>query len=237
LWYPRKPFLFLLVLIKAITFLAKQLNISNKEALDFISGSHLLINGKVAEKNHYISPTDLVCLKNKTLQEAKKLHYISFYKPRGIECTLNPEIPDNLLTVFSFPEHLFPIGRLDKESEGLLILTNDGKYYNQIAHSEQLIEKEYEVKVNKLLTETALISLREGIEIMGQLTRPSIVNQLDEFSFNIILTQGLNRQIRRMCYKIGYEVIELKRIRIANFQLGKLKVGEWKVLNSTHLLF
>jgi 23S rRNA pseudouridine2604 synthase len=222
---------------KAFSFLVKQLSISNKEALNLISENHLLINGEVADKNQYISVTDLVCLKDQILQEAKKLIYIAFYKPRGIECTLNPEIPNNLLTVFSFSEHLFPIGRLDKESEGLLVLTNDGKFYNKIAHSEQHIEKEYQVKVNEPLTEIALTSLRDGIEIMGQMTRSCIVNQLDEFSFNIILTQGLNRQIRRMCYKIGYEVVELKRIRIANIQLEKIKVGEWKVLDSTHLPF
>jgi len=224
-------------LIKTTTFLVKQLNISNKEALCLISEDHLLINGQIANKNQYISPTDAVHLKGQLIQEAKTLHYIAFYKPRGIECTLNPAIPDNLLTVFSFTEHLFPIGRLDKESEGLLILTNDGKFYNKIADSEQHIEKEYEVKVNKPLTGTALTKLRDGIEIMGKITRPSIVNQVDEFRFNIILTQGLNRQIRRMCYKIGYEVLELKRIRIANIQLEKIKVGEWKVLDSTHLLF
>lgn len=228
---------FLLVLIKAVSFLVKQLAISNKEASALISANQLLVNGEVADKNQYISSTDLVRFKNEIIQNAKKLHYIAFYKPRGIECTLNPEIADNLLTVFSFPEHLFPIGRLDKESEGLLILTNDGKYYNKIAGSEQHIEKEYEVKVDKPLTENALKQLREGIEIMGQMTRPCMVNQKSEFGFNIILTQGLNRQIRRMCYKIGYEVLELKRIRIANIQLEKIKVGEWKVLDSTHLLF
>jgi 23S rRNA pseudouridine2604 synthase len=224
-------------LIKATSFLVKQLNISNKEAATLISENHLLINGEIADKSQYISPTDLVCLKNEILQEAKKLYYIAFYKPRGIECTLNPEIPYNLLTVFNFPEHLFPIGRLDKESEGLLILTNDGKFYNKIAHSEQHIEKEYLVKVNKPLTEKTLTRLREGIEIMGQMTRPCIVNQLNEFSFNIILTQGLNRQIRRMCYKIGYEVMELTRIRIANIEIEKIKVGEWKLLDFTRLLF
>lgn len=224
-------------MIKAISFLAKQLNISNKEAVALISENHLFINGEIANKIQYISPTDLVCFKNEILQEAKKLYYIAFNKPRGIECTLNPEIPDNLLTVFTFPEHLFPIGRLDKESEGLLILTNDGKFYNKIAHSEQHIEKEYQVTVNKPLTETTLTRLREGIEIMGKMTRPCIVNQKSESSFNIVLTQGLNRQIRRMCYKIGYEVLELKRIRIANIQLEKIKAGEWKELDSTLLLF
>ena len=220
-----------------VKFLVKSLQISNKEALILISENQLLINGISANSDQFISPTDLVTFQNKTLQEAKKLHYIAFYKPRGIECTLNPEISDNLLLVFNFPEYLYPIGRLDKESEGLLLLTNDGKLYNKIAHSEQHIEKEYEVKVDKPLTETALKKLREGIEIMGKMTRHSVVQQLDEFSFKIILTQGMNRQIRRMCYKIGYEVLELKRIRIANIQLEKIKVGEWKVLDSTHLLF
>lgn len=225
------------MLIKAYSFLAKQLRISNKEAIALISENHLSINGEIATKDQCVYPTDFVCLKEETIQDAKQLHYIAFYKPRGIECTLNPDIPDNLLTVFTFPEHLFPVGRLDKESEGLLILTNDGKYYNKIVHSKHHIEKEYEVRVDKPLTENALNQLRCGIEIMGQTTRPCIVNQVDESCFNIILTQGLNRQIRRMCYKLEYEVLELKRIRVANIQLEKIKVGEWKVLGSTHLLF
>jgi 23S rRNA pseudouridine2604 synthase len=211
-------------------FLVQKLRLSNKEATAIILAKRLLVNGQAAQLNQSLQPEDEVTLDGKILKEAQQFHYLAYYKPRGIETTLNPEIPDNLSQALNFPERVYPIGRLDKESEGLLLLTNDGSIFDKILHSEQKQEKEYVVRVDKLLTSEVISALASGVEIMGKKTRPAEVKQLDESTFNIILTQGLNRQIRRICYKLGHEVLELKRIRIVNVELGNLQVGEWREL-------
>ncbi|MBC7388991.1 MAG: pseudouridine synthase [Opitutaceae bacterium] len=154
--------------------------------------------------------------------------YVAYYKPVGVESTLNKNIANNLADAIPIPERLFPLGRLDKASEGLMILTNDGKIYNGVTNSKNQKEKEYEVKVDQLITEDFLQKMSSGIEIMGQVTKPCEIRKVDEFTFNIILTQGLNRQIRRMCYKLSYEVTNLKRIRIMNVLLGNLKIGGFR---------
>ena len=211
-------------------FLVQKLRLSNKEATAIILAKRLLVNGKPAQLNQPLQPEDEVTLDGKILKETQQFHYLAYYKPRGIETTLNQEIPDNLAQALNFPERVYPIGRLDKESEGLLLLTNDGSIFDKILHSEQKQEKEYVVRVDKPLTEEAIAVLASGVEIMGKKTRPAQVKRLDEFTFNIILTQGLNRQIRRMCYKLSFEVLELKRVRIVNVELGNLEVGEWRKL-------
>lgn len=211
-------------------FLVQKLRLSNKEATDIILAKRLLVNGLPAQLNQPLQPEDEVTLDGKILKEAQQFHYLAYYKPRGIETTLNEEIPDNLTQALNFPERVYPIGRLDKESEGLLLLTNDGSIFDKILHSEQKQEKEYVVRVDKPLTEDAIVALASGVEIMGKKTRPAQVKQLDNYTFNIVLTQGLNRQIRRMCYKLGYEVLELKRIRIVHVELGNLPVGGWREL-------
>ncbi len=216
-------------------FLVQKLRLSNKEATAIILAKRLLVNGQPAQLNQPLQSEDEVTLDGKILKEAQQLHYLAYYKPRGIETTLNPEIPDNLLQSLNFPERVYPIGRLDKDSEGLLLLTNDGSIFDKILHSEQKQEKEYVVRVDKALTEEAVSALAAGVEIMGKKTRPAQVKQLDEFTFNIILTQGLNRQIRRMCYKLGYKVLELKRVRIVNVELGDLQVGEWRELRKEEI--
>ncbi|HWZ21593.1 MAG TPA: pseudouridine synthase, partial [Cytophagaceae bacterium] len=136
----------------------------------------------------------------------------------------------------SLPKPFFPIGRLDKESEGLLLLTNDGHFYRQIAPPDAFKEKEYIVKVDKLLIDEAIQQLASGVIIMGQKTRAAEVFKVDNFTFRIILTQGLNRQIRRMCYKLGYEVVSLKRIRIMSIELGNLNPGEFYALDAATIL-
>ena len=157
--------------------------------------------------------------------------YIAYYKPEGIESTLNKNIANNLADAIPIQERLFPLGRLDKSSEGLMILTNDGKIYNGVTNSKNHKEKEYEVKVDLAISDEFIQKMSSGIEIMGQITKPCIVKKTDQNTFNIILTQGLNRQIRRMCYKLNFNVISLKRLRIMNITLGELRPGEFRYLS------
>lgn len=210
--------------------LVQKLSISNKEAAQLIAEGKLLVNEKPAGINQSINAADHVLFEGRIIQEPKNLVYLAFYKPRGIETTLNKEIDNNLTQVIDVNEDVFPLGRLDKESEGLLLLTNDGALYQGIVHSKGHQEKEYIVTVDKPLTPESIYHLSEGVIILGKKTRAATVVQLDDFSFKIILTQGLNRQIRRMCYKLGYEVIKLIRVRIASVELNDLKPGDYRIL-------
>ena len=203
-------------------FLVKRLNISNKNALALILEGTVSINNAFVFENIEINIEDKIVHKGKILQEGKQFIYIAFYKPRGIETTLNTDIPDNLKNILPFEETLFPVGRLDKESEGLLLLTNDGRLFDKMLRSEHQTEKEYFVKVDKEITDDFIQKMSSGITILGKTTLPCTVEKVDKFTFKIILVQGINRQIRRMCYKLGYEVLELKRIRIGNVSLGDL---------------
>lgn len=135
------------------------------------------------------------------------------------------------------PIKVFPVGRLDKDSEGLLLLTNDGGLYNKITHDKQHQEKEYIVTVDKAITEEAITLMSSGVKILGRITRPAKIKLIDDFTFQIILTQGINRQIRRMCYKTGYEVTSLKRIRIINILLNDLAPGEWRAVSKEEIAF
>lgn len=139
---------------------------------------------------------------------------------------MNENIPNNLKSTLNFDFEIFPIGRLDKESEGLMILTNDGKIYNKIIHSNEHQEKEYFVEVDSVITDEFILQMQQGVVIMGEKTRPCTLSIINEYTFSIVLTQGLNRQIRRMCYKLGYNVLNLKRIRMININLEGLKEGE-----------
>jgi 23S rRNA pseudouridine2604 synthase len=211
-------------------FLVKRFHISKEKASNMLTENRVFINKQKALQRQNVLRTDSVELDNTLLQEGLEHKYYAYYKPRGIECTLNTAIANNLLEQLPFEEHLYPIGRLDKESEGLLLLTNDGKLYKDIAFSENHKEKEYLVEVDKELADEAVTALASGIVIMGQKTRPAIVTKVDSHSFRIILTQGLNRQIRRMCYKLNYNVTMLKRIRITSVLLGDLEPGEYRAL-------
>lgn len=193
-----------------------------------VQENRVFINGIKAVQRQDVLKSDCIEANGKVLQAGLEHVYYAYYKPRGIECTLNAEIENNLLQVLPFDVHVYPVGRLDKESEGLLLLTNDGKIYKDIAFSENLKEKEYLVEVDKDLTEDAIEQLASGIVIMGQRTRPARVYKVSDRSFRIILTQGLNRQIRRMCYKLHYEVTMLKRIRITSIELNGLQPGEYR---------
>lgn len=213
--------------------LVVRLQISNKEALSLIFSGKVLVNGSVVQSNCEIKQTDEVVYAGQVLQEAKKLIYIAYYKPRGIETTLNTDIADNLKAILPFEEEVFPVGRLDKESEGLLLLTNDGTVYDKILRNENKTEKDYIVLVDKPITTDFLQAMSSGIVIMGKKTLPCKLIQIDDFTFKITLIQGLNRQIRRMCYKLNYEVLSLKRVRIGEIHLGDLKAGEFRVGESS----
>ncbi|RYU95865.1 pseudouridine synthase [Emticicia agri] len=207
-----------------------KLRVSNRTALEIILSGKVLVNGIAINTNIELNQTDEVVYNDEVLKEGKKLIYIAFYKPRGIETTLNTAIADNLKNILPFEEELFPVGRLDKASEGLLFLTNDGTLYDKMLRNENKTEKEYMVTVDKPIDEHFLISMANGIKIMGKMTLPCYIKKIDDFTFRIILIQGLNRQIRRMCYQLHYEVERLIRVRIGSIELGDLIAGEYRVL-------
>lgn len=215
--------------------LVKRMRISNKEAFTLIGSGQVKVNGQYIQENSILEPTDEVSYQDTIIREGKKLHYIAFYKPRGIETTLNETINDNLKSILPFDESLFPVGRLDKESEGLLLLTNDGRLMDKTLRKEHETEKEYVVKVDKPIDADFIHAMANGISIMGQTTLPCFVEAINEFQFRIILVQGLNRQIRRMCYKLDYDVTELIRVRIGKVSLQELTSGQYRRLTKEEL--
>ena len=217
-------------------FLIKKIPTSTKDAIVIIQNGLVYINDKCAVQRQLITLEDLIVYDNTILQSPIPFLYWVYYKPRGIECTMNRNIKNNLADALPLiKDDFFPIGRLDKESEGLLLLTNDGHLYAEIAPDGAFVEKEYIVQVDTVLSNEAIVALSNGIIIMGKKTRATTVTKIDDFTFKIILTQGLNRQIRRMCYKLGYTVTSLIRIRINNVLLENLKPGEYKLVNKSFL--
>jgi 23S rRNA pseudouridine2604 synthase len=206
---------------------------SRREADKLISAGRVLLNGEIAKNGNRVGPGDIVLVDGEQINEDHKPEpqYIAFNKPRGIICTTDERIRDNIIDFLKYPERIFPIGRLDVASEGLILLTNDGSIVNKILRAENMHEKEYIVRVNREITEAFVNKMASGIPILDTVTNPCIVEKLRKFSFRIVLTQGLNRQIRRMCEYLGYEVQNLKRIRIMNIHLGDLKTGEWRLLS------
>jgi 23S rRNA pseudouridine2604 synthase len=222
--------------LKLRTFLVYNLRLSNKEALTLLRSKKVLVDGQVAKPGDKVLRHEEIRVDGRIIREKTRLVYIKFYKPRGIESTLNRNIPGNLTTVFNYPEKLFPVGRLDQESEGLMIFTNDGHYYKRIAEKEANVEKEYRVTVNKPITPGFVQQMESGVMIMGKMTKRAtvIVTPLandGDTVFHLILKEGLNRQIRRMCYKLGYEVDRLVRVRIDNVELGRLAPGKWEEIS------
>ncbi|WP_187264783.1 pseudouridine synthase [Pontibacter beigongshangensis] len=216
-------------------FVVQKARLSNKEAVHAILSGKVLVNGQKSTLHQALQPEDLVQLDEQVIKLPEAYLYLAYHKPRGVESTLNPDIENNLLQALRLTQSVFPVGRLDKYSEGLMLLTNNGNIYNQIIHAENHQEKEYTVTVDKPLTQQALALLESGIVILGEKTRPAIVKQLDTNTFTIILTQGLNRQIRRMCYKLGYQVVRLVRTRIVSLELGNLPPGAWRQLSDTEI--
>lgn len=208
---------------------------SRREADRQIEAGKVTINGQVATLGTQVNEGDDVrFLGKQVVLESKKI-VIALNKPVGIECTSNLDVRDNIISYLNLPFRVFPVGRLDKNSEGLILLTNDGDLSNGILKARYFHEKEYIVTVNKSISAAFLSKMGSGVEILDTVTRPCKVDKLSEKSFKIILTQGLNRQIRRMCEALGYEVVKLQRIRVLNVVLGDLKLGAWRYLDDREL--
>jgi 23S rRNA pseudouridine2604 synthase len=203
---------------------------SRREADARIEAGRVTINGVVATLGTQVAAGDVVCVDGKPVGGQERHVYIALNKPVGITSTIEPHIAGNLLEVVKYPQRIFPIGRLDKDSEGLILLTNNGDIVNEILRSENEHEKEYVVTVDRPVTEIFLNGMASGVRILGTVTKPCKVRRVGAGTFHIILTQGLNRQIRRMCSFFGYKVLKLQRVRIINLQLGDLKPGQWRQL-------
>lgn len=208
---------------------------SRREADKLIEAKRVKINGGIAEVGSIVEIGDTVYIDNNKICKKKKAIYIALNKPVGITSTTEKHIEGNIVDFVNHPERIFPIGRLDKDSEGLILLTNNGDIVNKILRAENNHEKEYVVTVNKKITETFIEGMSKGVNILGTKTKPCKVTAISDRVFKIILTQGLNRQIRRMCQKFDYRVVRLKRIRIMNIHLGDLKIGKWRNLTSGEL--
>lgn len=208
---------------------------SRREADEIIKSGRVTINGVIAELGSTAEHGDNVCIDGKPLGVKNKNVYIALNKPVGITSTTERHIKGNIVDFVNHKERIFPIGRLDKDSDGLILLTNDGDIVNKILRAENNHEKEYIVTVNKPVTDFFLKGMANGVRILGTKTKPCIVNRVGEKVFKIILTQGLNRQIRRMCAVFDYKVVRLQRIRIMNIHIGKLKVGQWRDLTEKEL--
>lgn len=200
---------------------------SRREGDRLIQEGKVTINGKVPEMGTKVEEGDIVCVDGISVENTdEKLLYLAFNKPVGIVCTTDTRVePDNIIDFINYPTRIFPIGRLDKPSEGLIFLTNDGDIVNKILRARNNHEKEYIVTVNKPITKDFVKKMSNGVEILDTVTKPCKVEQIGKNKFRIILTQGLNRQIRRMCEHLEYRVWSLKRVRIMNIKLD-LPVGK-----------
>lgn len=209
---------------------------SRREADKLIIKNKVKINGKVPLIGTKVMPGDTVSVNKKVISSKKeKLVYIAFNKPKGIVCTTDTKREkNNIIDFINYPKRIFPIGRLDKPSEGLIFLTSDGDIVNKILRANNQHEKEYIVVVDKAINRDFISKMSNGIPILGTLTNKCHVQKLASRKFKIILTQGLNRQIRRMCEYLGYNVKELKRVRIMNINLD-VKVGEWRYFTKKEL--
>ena len=201
---------------------------SRREADRLIEAGHVSVDGKLAVQGMQVEDFHEIKVDGKVIKREEKKVVLVFHKPKGIECTANPKVKKNVISYINYPIRVYYAGRLDKDSEGLLLLTNEGELVNQIMKAGSYHEKEYLVTVDKPVTEEFLQKMREGVPILGTITRKCKAEREGERIFRITLTQGLNRQIRRMCNYLGYEVVKLKRIRIMNIELGNLPTGSYR---------
>jgi 23S rRNA pseudouridine2604 synthase len=210
---------------------------SRREADAWIEQGRVSVNGKPAELGTKVEPGDEVRVNGRLVGAKKKQVYIALNKPVGITCTTERHIKGNIVDFVNHPDRIFPIGRLDKDSEGLILLTNNGDIVNEILRVENGHEKEYIVTVDKPLTADFLAGMSKGVRLpeLEVTTKPCRTSHIADRTFRIVLTQGLNRQIRRMCEAFGYEVRRLQRVRIINLKLGALKPGQWRDLTAEEL--
>jgi len=209
---------------------------SRREADKLIEEGRVTLNGVVPEMGTKVFSTDEIRIDGKLIVEQhEKPVYLAFNKPVGIECTTNLEVRNNIVDYINYPKRIFPIGRLDKASEGLIFMTNDGDIVNKILRARNNHEKEYIVTVNRPITDRFIERMGNGVPILDTVTRKCKVEQVSKYIFKIILTQGLNRQIRRMCEYLGYDVMALKRTRIINISLD-VPVGRYRDLTDAEIL-
>lgn len=204
---------------------------SRRETNRMITAGRISVNGEVCEPGATVEPGDVVAIDGQTVTPSKeKPVYLALNKPVGITCTAARQVEGNIIDFVGYPSRIFAVGRLDKHSEGLILMTNDGEIVNTMMRSENGHEKEYRVTVDKPVSETFLQDMSSGVAILGTVTKPCVTYAVSEYEFGIILTQGLNLQIRRMCKELGYRVLRLKRIRIMNISLHGLERGHWRHL-------
>jgi 23S rRNA pseudouridine2604 synthase len=208
---------------------------SRREADKLIQDGRVTLNGIKAISGNRVTATDAVKIDGQPLKHKEAAIYLAFNKPVGITCTTETKDKTSIINFINHPKRIFPIGRLDKPSEGLIFLTNDGDIVNKILRAGNNHEKEYIVTVNQPITPIFLEKMRNGIPVLDTVTKKCVVNKESEFVFNITLTQGLNRQIRRMCEYLGYEVRKLQRVRIMNIHLQGIGIGKWRYLTQKEM--
>lgn len=213
-------------------FFTEQGLCSRREADRLIAEGRVTINGVVAKLGDQVSPHDLVARDGLVLQRANRPVYLKYHKPVGVTTTTELHVPRNIISEINHPERIFPIGRLDKDSSGLILLTNDGDIVNEILRVEHGHEREYRVEVERYFDEAFLARMAQGVVILGAPTRPCTVSRLGPRRFRIILMEGRNRQIRRMCQALGYRVVALHRVRIMHITVEGLHAGQWKDLDA-----
>jgi 23S rRNA pseudouridine2604 synthase len=208
---------------------------SRRQADQWIEQGRVTINGAAATLGTQVEEGDRVEVDGRPVQPQAAGVYIALNKPVGITCTTERHVEGNIIDYIGHPQRIFPIGRLDKDSEGLILLTNNGDIVNELLRVENRHEKEYVVTVDRPITDEFLEGMARGVRILGVTTQPCRVRKIGQLSFAIILTQGLNRQIRRMCAAFDYQVRRLQRVRIVNIDLRGIKVGQWRELSMDEL--
>lgn len=216
--------------IRINKFLSEAGVCSRRAADKLIEEGRVTIDGNAAQMGSRVGENSLVCVDKKAVKREQETVVIAFNKPAGVVCTAQKKEKNNVIDFIDYPKRIYPVGRLDKDSEGLLLLTNDGELMNRILKASQGHEKEYLVTVDKEVTKAFTEGMAKGVPVLDRVSAPCVVEKINRFSFRIILTQGLNRQIRRMCEFFGYQVVKLKRVRIMNIYLGELKAGKYRDL-------
>lgn len=207
-----------------------------RETGRLIAAGRITINGVVCAAGAQVEPGDTVAVDGAALSpDREERVYLALNKPVGITCTAAQHVEGNIVDYVGYPSRIFAVGRLDKQSEGLILMTNDGAIVNKMMRSEHGHEKEYRVTVDQMVTEAFLQKMSSGVEILGTLTKPCHTRRITEHEFTIILTQGLNLQIRRMCKELGYRVLRLERVRIMHITLSGLARGQWRHLTGEEL--
>jgi len=207
---------------------------SRTEANRLIVENRIIVNGVLCTPGLWVEEEDIILVDNEPIPVKDKI-YIALNKPVGITCTAEKSVECNIIDFMNYPEYIFPVGRLDKASQGLILMTNDGDLANKILESENEHEKEYIVTLNKSFDDSFIQGMSQGVQICKGITRPCKVSKVSQDSFSIILTQGLNKQIRRMSRAFGYTVVRLERIRIINIKIENIETGTWRYLTEEEL--